>query len=1036
MFALAVNSSLRHRLFVLVAALGLIIYGAVALREMPIDVLPDLTRPMVTLMTESEGLSPEEVEALITYPIEAGLSGLPGLSRVRSISGAGLSIVFLEFEWNIDVYRARQFVVERLEPISEELPPGITPFMTPVSSVMGEVMLVALTATETTPMQLRELVDWVLRPRLLAIGGVAQVIPIGGEVKEYRITPDLGQMQLLDISLDELADALVKFGQNTGGGFVDQNDKEFVIRNVGRTKRLDDLRALTVSRHGSVSTPLSQLARVEIMPKVKRGDAGYNGAPAVVVSIAKQPGIDTVTLVDKINAAMDEIGENLPEDVEVGAIIYNQADFIKTSINNVEQVLMEATVVVIIVLFLFLANARTTFISLTAIPISILVTVLVMKGMGLTINTMTLGGMAIAIGELVDDAVVGVENVFRRLRQNSQSANPRPVIRVVAEASQEVRSGIFIATVIIVMVLVPLYALSGLEGRMFAPFATAYIIAMLASLATAVTVTPALCYYLLPSLKRLHGDDSMLLSYLKRINRVVVGFALDHSRVVMIGAVLLLAVSGTSVIWMPRVFMPTMIEGAFVVQGELNPGISLEMSNQIGITTENLIKQVPGVVAVGRRTGRAELDEHANGVNVSEIEVRIRLDGRTQSEIKRDIRNRLSVLPLRFIIEQPLAHRIDHMISGVRAKIALKIFGDDLGTLTLLANEFERRMKLIPAIGDVAVETQARTPQIRINVDHEMASAFGITPSAVTEALETLAMGAVVSEIIQGERRFDVVLRLSDADRTSSSLEGMMVETPSGRVALSTFASIEETDGVTNIMRENTRRRIVVRANATSREMTDAIEGIRQVMAEMEMPAGYFTNLEGSYQAQEEASKSIAGLALVSLAMIFVVLYSRYHNISLVLVIMAIIPLAMIGGIIGLWVMSEPLSIASMFGFVTLAGISARNGILKVSHYINLVLHEGETFGRDLILRGSDERLAPVLMTTLAAGVALVPLLFGAQDPGKEILHPVAVVIFFGLIVAVTLDAMLTPVLFHAFGRKPLDRLLAERDEMKVQEAF
>ncbi|EDP66106.1 heavy metal efflux pump CzcA [alpha proteobacterium BAL199] len=1037
MFAYTVEQSLRHRLFVLIVALGLVIYGLISLRAMPIDVLPDLTRPMVTLITEAEGLSPEEVESLVTYPIEAAMSGLPGMQRVRSTSGAGLSVVYLEFDWDTDVYIDRQFVVERLGQITNSLPPGLVPFMTPMSSVMGEIMLMAFTSDSTSAMDLRELVDWVIRPRLLTIPGVAQVIPIGGEVRQYRVKPNPSQMMSLDVSLENLSHALHQFGANTGGGFVNQHDREYVIRNVSRTRALDDLRNLIVAERHGVSIALSQIADVEFEPRVKRGDAGYMAEPAVIVSVMKQPGADSTSLVASVKQAMAGISQNFPRDVKFRDIIYDQGDFITASVENVEQVLIEASVVVTIVLFIFLMNARTTIISLTAIPISACAAILVLSFMGQTINTMTLGGLAIAIGELVDDAVVGVENVFRRLRQNALLPNPRPAIRVVAEASMEVRSGILIATIIIVVVLLPLYALSGIEGRMFAPFATAYVMAILASLVTAISVTPVLCYFLLSNSKILEDEDGLVLRFLKRINRHVVGWAIARTRAVAIGALSAVVLVGVTLIWIPRVFMPTMNEGSIVVLAELSPGISLEASNRIGRMVERLIMQVPEVVTVGRRTGRAELDEHAEGINVSEVNVRQRRADRTDEEIRQDIRQRLSSLPVRVLLDEPLSHRIDHMISGVRAKIALKIFGDDLDTLRSLAGSFEQKLKTVPGIGDVAVATQARIPQIEIAVDYDRAASYGVAPSSITEALQSLTMGETVSEILDGERRFDLVIRMHDADRTTEGLAGLLVETPRGRIPLSTFAEVRETDGPNNVQRENTRRRIVVRANADSSDMSRVVEEIRKIVAETQMPPGYFTDLDGTFRAQEEASRSIMVLAAISLAMIFVVLYSRYRHVSLTLMIMAIVPMAMIGGVGALWIVGLPLSIASLFGFVTLAGITARNGILKISHYINLVLHEGETFGDKLLLRGSEERLAPVLMTTLAAGLALIPLLFGGDDPGKEILHPIAVVIFGGLISTLTLDTLLTPVLFKMFGKSALINLTEDNaGRVGLKEAY
>ena len=1036
MFAQMVDQSLKNRLFVMVVSLGLVAYGILSMIRMPIDVFPDLTRPMVTLITEVEGLSPEEVEALVTFPIETGMSGLPGMERVRSVSSGGLAVVYLEFGWDTNIFTNRQFVVERLEQVSEALPEGIVPFMTPMSSVMGEIMLLAFTAEQTSPMALREMIDWVVRPRLLAIPGVAQVVPIGGEVRQFRVTPDPARMMALNVSIDELAAALDAFGSNTGGGFIEQNDREYVIRNVSRTGRIDDLRQLKIAERGRISISLEQIADVGFANKTKRGDAGYNGEPAVIVSVQKQPGVDSLRLVAAVNEALEGLAPHFPDDVKFHDAIYDQGEFISTSIGNVKQVLIEASIVVTIVLAVFLVNARTTIISLTAIPVSAFAALLVLHAMGQTINTMTLGGLAIAIGELVDDAVVGVENVFRRLRQNAASPTPRPALQVVSEASIEVRSGILIATVIIVVVLVPLYALSGIEGRMFAPFATAYIVSILASLITAITLTPVLCYYLLPNAKILHKGDGAVLTWLKHWNQQIVRWALARCRLVVIGVALIAVMVGMTAVFLPRVFMPTMNEGSLVVMVEMAPGTSLQASNRIGQTIERIMLQVPEVVAVGRRAGRAELDEHAQTVNITEMNVRLKRGARNDHEIRQDIRQRLTPLPIRVILDEPLSHRIDHMISGVRAKIALKVFGDDLDTLRTVAGGFEDRMKQIPGIDDVAISTQARLPQISITVDHERAASYGVAPADVMQALQTLALGKSVSEILEGERRFDLVVRMDDSDRTSTGLASLLMDTPRGHVPLSTFADVEETDGPNNIMRENMRRRIVVRANASGDRMSEVVEEIKTLVREADMPPGYFAVLDGTFRAEEAASQSILLLSLASLGLIFVVLYSRYKRIELCLIIMSIIPMATVGGIISLWVTGLPLSIASMFGFVTLAGITARNGILKISHYINLVLYEGERFGDDLLVRGSQERLAPVLMTTFAAGFALIPLLFGGDVPGKEILHPIAVVIFSGLISTLLLDTLLTPVLFKLFGEEPLRFLQGERESRGLKEAF
>ena len=1040
MFNVLVSASLRNRLFVLAAALILVGYGAFVLPRIPVDVFPDLNRPTVTLLTEAEGLAPQEVEQLITYPIETSMNGMPGVIRVRSVSGVGLSVVYVEFDWGTDIFRARQLVSERLALIREQLPRGLNPQMGPITSIMGEIVLVALTSDgRASPMDVREIADFIIRPQLLAISGVAQVIPIGGEVRQYRVTPNVATMQALDVSHEQIEQAITRFGTNTGGGFVDQSGREFLIRNVGLTKRLEDLANTVVLYRNNQPVLLKQVATVEFAARVKRGDAGYQGEPAVIIGIQKQPSADTVSLTRRIEAALGEIQKTLPPGVTATNIQFRQATFIETSIGNVQRVLLEAAVVVAIVLFVFLMNVRATVISLAAIPISILITVLVFRAFDLTINTMTLGGLAIAIGELVDDAVVGVENILRRLKQNSALPNPRPVIEVVAHASQEVRSGIIYATMIIVLVFVPLFALSGIEGRLFAPLGIAYIVSIFASLVTSITVTPVLAYYLLSGSGHAHEGDSFLVRHLKRGNEALLHWAFAHRAAVFASVAAAVVVAGIAAYLMPRSFLPPFNEGTLLVTIQYNPGISLAESHRLGFIAEKIVAQVPEVRSLGRRTGRAELDEHAEGVHNSELDVDLVRSARPKEEVYADIRSRLSVLPVSINIGQPIAHRLDHMLSGVRAQIALKIYGEDLDTLRRLAELLREKLAGIAGLVDLQVEKQVLIPQVRIHLDYERAALYGMTPAAVSQALEAMSNGRRVSQIVEGNRRFDVVMRLADPDRSTTGLGDLLIATPSGHVPLRLLAEVEEGDGPNQIQRENAQRRIAVFGNGDGkRDMAAIIADIRRVVAETNWPQGYTTQLEGTFQAQEEAALRIGVLSLLSLALVFIVLYSRYNSTALVLIIMANIPLALIGSVIALYIAGQPLSIASMIGFITLAGISARNGILKISHYINLALHEGEQFGRALIVRGSLERLTPVLMTALSAGLALIPLLFGADEAGREILHPVAVTIFGGLLSATALDTLLTPLLFLVFGRKPLERLIekAKADGMATAEAY
>jgi CzcA family heavy metal efflux pump len=1027
MFDFLVTQSLRNRLLVLALAAVLIVFGAFTVTKLPVDVFPDLNKPTVTIMSEAEGLAPPEVEQLVSFPIETQMNGLPGVTRVRSVSGVGLSIVYVEFDWGTDIYRNRQQIAERLSLIRDRLPAAVTPQMGPINSIMGQIVLAAMTAPdEVSPMELREIADFTIRPRLLTIPGVAQVIPIGGEVRQYRVAPNPATMRALGVTHEQVERALAQFGANTGGGFTDQYSREFLIRNIGRTMRLEDLGSLTVATVGNRPVYLRQVAEVGFGARFKRGEAGYMGKPSVVLSVEKQPDIDTITLTRQVEAALADISATLGRGIKVDNILFRQANFIETSISNVRTVLIEAVAVVAIVLFAFLLNVRTTAISLTAIPVSILATAIVFWWMGLSINTMTLGGLAIAIGELVDDAVVDVENIFRRLRENREKGNPRSVFDVVVGASQEVRSGIVYATMIIILVFVPLFALTGIEGRLFAPLGKAYIISILMSLVVSITLTPVMAYYMLPGLKRLDHSEGWLVRKLKASNRALLGWSFRHPKTLMVGALAGVLTAGAAATQLPRAFLPPFNEGSFTINLLFNPGISLAESHRVGLIAERLIMQIPEVRQVGRRTGRAELDEHAEGVHASEVDVDLRPSSRSKEEIVQDIRTKLAVLPVATNIGQPISHRLDHMLSGVRAQIALKVYGEDLDTLRRVAAEFRDKLAAVPGVVDLQVEKQVRIPQLEITVDYERAALFGLQPAAITEALERLSNGRVVSRLVDGNKRFDVVMRLPDSLRTTQALGDMLIETPLGWVPVRQLANVQETDGPNQILRENGKRRIVVLANGDGKtDMAQIVADIRKAVAASQLPQGYFTSFEGTFQAQEEATRTIGLLSTISLAMVFAILYSRYRSVLLSLIIMGSVPLALIGSVAALWWSGQPLSVASMIGFITLTGIAARNGILKVSHYINLAIHEGMPFGPDLVMRGSLERMTPVLMTALSAGVALIPLMIDAGAPGKEILHPVAITIFGGLVSATLLDAFLTPVLFLRYGRKPLQRLIA-----------
>ncbi|MGY2492347.1 efflux RND transporter permease subunit [Cupriavidus sp. CP313] len=1029
MFNWIVRASLGNRLLVLAVALILMVYGGVTAWRTPVDVFPDLNKPLVTVITEAGGMAPQEVELLVSFPIETALNGMPGVTRVRSVSGVGLSIVYAEFDWGSDIYRNRQLVSERLALVKEQLPGGLTPILGPVSSIMGEIMLIALPIdpARASPMQAREYADFVLRPRLLSVAGVSQVIPIGGEVRQLRVEPDTARMAQFGVALPQVESALRDFAANTSGGFIDLNGREYLIRNLGRTNRLDDLKGLAVAYKEGAPVLLEQVAGVRYAAALKRGDAGFNGKPAVIVSVQKQPAADTVRLTRDVEAALGELKQGLPPGLSTPQVLFRQADFIEASIGNVIEALRDGAIMVTVILFAFLLSARTTAISLVAIPLSLAVTALAFHLLGQSINVMTLGGLAIAIGELVDDAVVDVENIQRRLRQRASMEDPPSVLETIWRASVEVRSGIVYATLVVVLVFVPLFALPGIEGRLFAPLGIAYIVSILASMLVSMTVTPVLSYYLLPRMRRLEHPDSPLVAWLKRVDTRILDWSLPRAKAVLAAAAVAVALAAATVPFLPRAFLPAFNEGSLVMSLMFNPGTSLAEANRMGALAETLIRQVPDVTQVGRRTGRAELDEHAEGVHSSEIDVDLKRSDRSREQVMATIRAQLASLPASVAIGQPISHRLDHLLSGVRAQIALKIYGDDLDTLRGLAENVRGRLAAIPGLVDITVERQVLIPQVNVRLDYRKAAQYGIPAGEALKALQTLSDGTRVTQVIEGVRRYDLVVRLPDTGRTPQDLSRVMLDSPRGAVPLSAIASVEDGDGPNQIGRENGRRRIVVYANTDGSDMSKIIGDVRSAVARAGLPGGYFVSIEGQFQAQEQATQLIVLLSLVSLALIYLVLYSRYRSATLTLIIMVNIPLALIGSVIAMWLGGLTLSVASMVGFITLTGIATRNGILKVSHYINLCRFEGETFGIPMIVRGSLERLTPVLMTALVAAFALVPLLVSADAPGKEILHPVAVVIFGGLVSSTILDSVLTPLAFWLFGRRPLERILSQQ---------
>ena len=1035
MFKWLLENSLANRLLVIIASVVLMTYGAFTLTKTPVDVFPDLNKPTVTIMTESGGMAPEEVEQLITFPLETAMNGLPSVESVRSISSAGLSFLYVTFKWDTDIFRARQLVSERLSAMEDGMPAGVMPRMGPISSIMGEIMQIAIPvdSQKISAMAVREYADWVLRPRLLSVSGVAQVIPIGGEVRQFQVQPNTARMAELGISHDQMEAALKGFSANTSGGFLELNGREYLIRNLGRTSRLDDLKNLALTTKNGQPILLRQIADVTFAAALKRGDAGFEGKPAVILGIQKQPTADTIALTRAIEDALVGLKSSLPAGMDAPRVTFRQASFIEASINTLQGKLIGASVFVAVILFFFLGTVRPTIIALTAIPVSIFITSLVFKYFGLSINTMTLGGLAIAIGGLVDDAVVDVENILRRLKEDriKHPQHRLHPLEVVAKASMEVRSAILYATVIIVLVFIPLFALPGLEGKLFVPLGISFIVSTLASLLVSVTITPVLSYYLLPTMKNLDHGDTKVLIWLKTRYASSLQSVLQKPKTALVASGFAVLTAIAAVPFFPTTFLPPFSEGTLLIGLRLNPGVTLSETTALARQAEVLVKQVPEVTHVGRRSGRAELDEHAEGVHVSELDVGLKPTAeltRSMDEIKADIRARLVNLPAALEIGQPISHRIDHMLSGVRSQIAIKIFGDDLDGLRGQADSLRARLATIPGVADLQIEKQVLAPQIKVRIDYAAAAQYGIPAPQVLSTLQSLVEGEKITQIVEGGRRFALVVRLPESARSVEGLNQILIETPNGRVPLSKLATIEDGDGPNQISRDDGKRRIVLSANASGRALSEIVADIRAVVADTKLPEGYFITLGGQFQAQEEASRLVGLLSIVSLVLMFVVLYSRYKSTRLSALIMVNIPLALVGAVLGLWLSGQPLSVAALVGFITLAGISVRNGILKVSHYINLMRFEGENFDHKMILRGSLERLSPVLMTALVTAFALAPLLFEAERPGTEVLHPVAVVIFSGLISSTLLDTFLTPVMFWLFGRRDAERLLEDKD--------
>jgi len=1036
-----IKFSLSNRIFVVSLAALLMAYGGWIAANLPVDVFPDLNRPTVNIMTEAPGLAPEEVETLVTFPLETALNGLPGVERVRSNSGVGLSIVYVEFSWGTDIYRNRQLVQEKLTLAREKLPKNISPVMGPIASIMGEIQLVGLTSKDPAinPMDLRTIADWTIRPRLLSIPGVAQVTSIGGGVRQYQILLSAEKIQKLQMSIEDIETNLSKISLNSTGGFINIEKNESLIRVLGAIRDKDEILNSVVGMHLGKPVLVKNIAEVKEAPQVMRGDASVNAKSGVIMSIQKQPGASTIELTKQISIALKDLEKTMPSYVELNPDLFKQATFIESSIGNVKIALRDGILLVLIVLFLFLLNFRTTMITMTAIPLSFVLTAIVFKLFGLSVNTMTLGGLAVAIGELVDDAIVDVENVFRRLRENKQSAQPKNSLIVIYEASSEVRNSIVIATVIVCLVFLPLFSMGGIEGKLFIPLGISYIVSLLASMVISLTVTPALCSYLLTKGKLLEHKDGALVNWLKNIDTKILHKSLKHPYIVMaVTASLFIGAIGLS-FTMGRDFLPKFNEGTATISMMAQPGISLEESNKLGNLAETLILKSPEVKSVSRRTGRAEQDEHAEGVHSSEIDVDFKEEGRSREVVLKEIRENLSTVEGVYVnVGQPISHRLDHLLSGVRAQIAIKLFGSDLSTLRAKAAEIKKAIEETEGLVDLQIEQQVLIPQVKVQLMREEAAKYGIVVGDLAQLMEKALQGEVVGQILEGQKSIDVFMRFDEKSRTDLELiQKTPIKTlPDGtKILVEQVADVYESNGPNIINRENVQRRIVVLANSSGRDLNGLVSEIQnKINKNVELPEGYFLSYGGQFESQQQAARLMVFLAILAVLGIFIVLYMHFKSTFVSIQVMLNIPMAFIGGIVGIYLTDKTISVASLVAFVTLCGIASRNGIMMISHYLHLMKHEGEKFTEHMVIRGSLERLVPVLMTALTAILGLIPFALAGGEPGKEILHPVAVVIVGGLISSTLLDMFVTPAVFFHFGKKSAEQSILKMEQKSAFE--
>lgn len=1007
-----IRGSLRNRPLVLFLAVAMLLGGAYTAAKMPLDVLPDLTAPTVTILLEGPGMVPAEMETLATFPVETAMNGAAGVRRVRSATAVGVAIIWVEFDWGQDILRARQLVTERLAQVSASLPPSVKPpYLAPISSIMGEILFISLESDQHTPLELRTIAEFSIRRRLLAVAGVSQVIPTGGDQKQYQVLVDPRWLREYEVSLRDVETALASANQNSSAGFHVAGGQEYLIQGVGRVHTEEEIGAVVIASRRGRPILIRDVAQVRIGAALKRGEGSHNGRPAVILGILKQPGTNTLDLTKAVDQTLDDIERTLPKGMKIDRNAFRGADFIERAIDNLTRALRDGAILVAIVVVLFLFNVRAAMVTLVALPLSLVAAVLAMSWFGFTINSMTLGGLAIAIGELVDDAIIDVENVIRRLRGNAGRLSS---LEVIQQASSEIRSSVVFATIIVVLVFLPLFALTSVEGRLLRPLGFAYITSLLASLLVALTVTPVLCSYLLPRAKAiLHGNEPWLSRTLKAAYAPVLRLTLKVPLLVVAVALALVATAGFQLTKAGRAFLPEFNEGSLTISAVTIPGTSLAESDALGTALERILLSVPEVVSTARRTGRAELDEHVQSVEAAELDVRLKLGGRTKEAVLEYIREKVTLMPgMNVSIGQPISHRIDHMLSGTRANIAVKVFGDDLAVLRSLAKQVQTAMTGIPGVVDLSAEQQMDIPMLRIKVDAARAARFGLQTGEASEAIQTAYVGKEVSRVLEGELSFPLVVRYNaEESRSVQAIRDTLIDTPSGaRAPVSALADIREDRGANFIMREFVQRRIVVQCNVAGRDLVGTVNEIRtKVAAEVKLPQGYRIEYGGQFEAESEATRLLLILGGLSMAAMVFILAAVFRSLTDAAIILLNLPLALVGGVAGVFMGGGILSVASIIGFITLFGIATRNGIMLVSHIRHLMEAEGITDSREAVLLGATERLIPILMTAMAAGLGLIPIVLGKGQPGSEIQAPMAFVILLGLVSSTFLNMFVVP---------------------------